>query len=290
MAGTTKKTLEKEVLKKTTIVEKTPDGTIELKISISWAVVEKQWNAVVSEMVKSANLPGFRKGKAPKSVVEKQLDSAKIKEETLRKILPQAYIDSLKEHDLKPIVNPRIHLEGELIDGKPWEFHAVTCELPEIELNDYKDNVKKVTAKSKIIVPGKEEAKPNFDEIVKAVLDSTKATIPQILIEGEADKLLSQTLDEIKKLGMTLDQYLSSTGKKPEDLRAEYAAKAQTDLKLEFVLQKIAETEKITVDNSEIEKTIENAKPEERAGLTANKYLLASIIRQQKTLDFLRSL
>lgn len=89
---------------------------------------------------------------------------------------------------------------------------------------------------------------------------------------------------------MTLDQYLSSTGKTVETLRAEYTSKAQTDLKLEFVLQKVAQIEKITVDDSEIEKTIENAKPEERESLKANRYLLASILRQQKTLDFLRNL
>jgi len=115
-------------------------------------------------------------------------------------------------------------------------------------------------------------------------------TIPVVIIEREADRLLSQTLDEVKKLGMSLDQYLSSTGKTAEQLRAEYAKKAQDDIKLEFILQKVAAEEKITVEDSEIERTIANAKPEEKESLTANKYLLASIIRQQKTLDFLKSL
>lgn len=89
---------------------------------------------------------------------------------------------------------------------------------------------------------------------------------------------------------MSLDQYLSSSGKTAEALRSENATKAEADLKLDFILQKVAETEKITVDEAEIEKTITNAKAEEQQSLRANKYLLASIIRQQKTLDFLRSL
>lgn len=271
-------------------IERTPNGTIELKISIPWTVVKKEWDIVVTEMVKNSNLPGFRKGKAPKKLVENKLEKVRIREDVLRKLLPQVYLDAIKEHNLKPIMDPRIHIEGELLDGKDWQFHAVTAEAPEVNLNGYKDEIKKVTAKSKIVIPGKEPQQPKFDGIVKALLQSVKVTIPSVLIEKEADRLLSQTLDEIKRLGMSLDQYLSSTNRTAQNLRIEYAEKAQNDLKLEFTLQKVAESEKITVDEREIQKTIEGAKPEERQSLQSNRYLLASIIRQQKTLDFLKSL
>lgn len=277
--------------------ERTPDGTIELRLTIPWNKVKIAWDVVVEEMVKSANLPGFRKGKAPKKLVEEKLDKAKIREEVVRNLLPPTYASAVKEHNLRPIIDPRIHIEGELLEEKDWEFHALTCEAPIIDLAGYKEEIKKITAKSKIVVPGKDlpagrqgQETPKFDEIVKALLETAKVTIPQILIEREADRLLSQMLDEIKRLGMTLDQYLTSTKRTAEDLRAEYSQKAQNDLKLEFVLQKIAESEKITVDDADIEKAIAGAKPEEKQNLQANKYLLASIIRQQKTLDFLKSL
>lgn len=271
-------------------VKKAPDGAIELKITIPWNTVKKTWDIVVVEMVKNSNLPGFRKGKAPKKLVEEKLDKAKIKEEVLRHLLPQAYTEAIKEHSLRPIMDPRIHLEGELAQGEDWQFHAVTCEAPEVNLNGYKEAVQKITAKSKIIVPGKQSEPVKLEDIIKAILEAVKVAVPQVLIEREADRLLSQLLDEIKRLGMTLDQYLSSSGKTAETLRAEYSHKAQNDLKLEFVLQKIAESEKITVEDSEIQKTIENAKPEEKQSLSANRYLLASILRQQKTLDFLKAL
>ncbi|MDO8639699.1 MAG: hypothetical protein Q7R53_02120, partial [bacterium] len=87
------------------------------------------------------------------------------------------------------------------------------------------------------------------------------------------------------------DQYLSSTGKKPEDLRNEYKRKAENDIRLEFALLKIAEEEKIVVDEKEIEEAIKAAKSDdERKNLETNRYLLASILRQQKTLDFLKNL
>ena len=271
-------------------IEKTPDGTIEIKINIPWSIVKKERDIVVTEMAKTANLPGFRKGKAPKKLVEEKLDKAKIRDEVIRKVLAPAYLSSIKEHNLKPIMDPQIHIEGTLEEDKDWQFHAHTAEAPIVDLNGYKAEIKKVTAKSKIVIPGKEPETPKFDEIVKALIESSTVKIPNILIQREADRLLSQTLDEIKRLGMTLDQYLASTQKTAEDLRAEYAKKAENDLRLEFVLQKVAETEKITVDEAEIQKTIDNAKPEEKQSLAANKYLLASIIRQQKTLDFLKSL
>ena len=90
---------------------------------------------------------------------------------------------------------------------------------------------------------------------------------------------------------MTLDQYLASTKRTPDDLRTEYMTKAGNDLKLEFVLQKIAQDEQITVEETEIDEAVQKAKdPKERENLEKNRYLLASILRQQKTLDFLRQL
>jgi FKBP-type peptidyl-prolyl cis-trans isomerase (trigger factor) len=185
-----------------------------------------------------------------------------------------------------------MHIE-KIEEGKDWVFYALTCEMPEITLGNYKENVKKLTAKSKIIIPGKEEEnkKPSLDVLMKAILIDAKVQIPQVLIDQEADRLLSQLLNDIKKLGLSLDQYLGSTNRKPEDLRNEYAKRAEDDIQLEFVLQKIAELEKITVEEPEIEEAIQKAKdPAERENLSANKYVLAGILRQQKTLDLLMSL
>lgn len=274
----------------TTAFNKTEDGTITLTITLSWDEVKKAWDEVVEEMVKNANLPGFRKGKAPKKLVEEKLDKAKVREEVLKKLLPQAYVNAIKEHNLKPIIDPRIHVH-ELKDDSDWQFEAITCEAPEVKLNDYKDRIKKVTAKEKIVIPGKEPQKTSFDEIVKTLLESVQITIPKILIDQEVERLLSHTLDDIKKLGLTLDQYLQSTGRTSESLKSEYEQKATNDLKLEFALAKIAEEENITVSDKEIEEAIAKAKnDEERKNLEANRYLLASILRQQKTLDLLRSL
>jgi len=272
------------------ILAKQDDGTIQLTIAIPWSTVKKAKEEALEAYLASAQLPGFRKGKAPKKLVEKNINQDHLREEVLRKLLPQSYVEALKEHALKPILNPKIHVE-KLEDDKDWTFTAFTAEAPEITLGDYKEAVKKITAKSKIIVPGKEPTPVNFEDIAKAILETATVKIPKIIIDQEVDRLLAQTLDEVKRLGLTLDQYLASTDRDTEALRQEYEKKAENDIKLEFLLQKIAESEKITVEEKEIDEAITQAKTDaERQNLQNNRYLLASIIRQQKTLDFLRSL
>jgi FKBP-type peptidyl-prolyl cis-trans isomerase (trigger factor) len=226
-------------------------------------------------------------------MVEEKIDKEKIREEVLKKLLPIAYTEAIKTQGIRPIINPKIHVE-KLEDpstGKDWQFTALTCEAPVIKLGKYKENIQKITAKSKIAIPGKEPVPAKFDDIVKALLDNVEAQIPEILVDSETDRLLSQTLEDVKKLGLTLDQYLTSTGKNPEILRSEYKKKAESDIKLEFALSKIAEEEKITVEEKEVEEAIKASKTEdEKKNLEANRYLLASILRQQKTLDFLKNL
>ena len=283
----------------TAAMQKQPNGTIALTITIPNSDVKKAWEEVLEDVVKNAEVSGFRKGKAPRNLVEEKVDKEKIREEVLKKLLPIAYTEAVKTHGIKPIINPKIHVEriddpstlSEQSESKGWQFTALTCEAPDVKLNKYKENIQKITAKSKIIVPGKEPQTPKFEDIVKALLDSVTAEIPGILVDNETDRLLSQTLDDVKKLGLTLDQYLASTGKNPEILRAEYRKKADQDIKLEFALLKVAEEEKIVVEEEEIEEAITKAKDDtEKKNLEANRYLLASILRQQKTLDFLKNL
>jgi FKBP-type peptidyl-prolyl cis-trans isomerase (trigger factor) len=273
-----------------TALKREEDGTIQLTVTLPWELVKKTKEEVIAEHVKEAQMPGFRKGKAPRKLVEDNLNPDHLREDILKKLLPQGYVEALKEHKINPVLSPKVHVE-KLEDNKDWVFTALTAEAPEVSLGKYQDAVQKITAKSKIIVPGKEQIPVGFEEISKALLESTSIKIPNIIIEQEVDRLLSQTLDEVKRLGLTLDQYLASTGRNIEGLRAEYQKKAETDIKLEFILQKIAETEGIKVEDKEIDEAIAQAKTDaERQNLTNNRYLLAGIIRQQKTLDFLRNL
>jgi FKBP-type peptidyl-prolyl cis-trans isomerase (trigger factor) len=271
-------------------LDRKEDGTLEITIIVPWTQAQKAQDSIENELVKSVKIAGFRPGQAPKNVAKARLNPELVKEEVLKKVVGAAYNEAITKYKLTPIISPQIHIEI-FTEGTDIQFTAQTCEEPVVELGKYKEDVAKVTAKSKIIVPGKEEGKVDLDAILEAALKAAKITIPNVLIESETSRLLSQMLDELKKLGLTLEQYLSSKNIDVEKLRDEYKLKAENDLKLEFLLRKIADEEKITVGKEDIEKalaSIEN--PTEREEIMKNPYLVASIIRQQKTVTFLSTL
>ncbi|OGH18911.1 MAG: hypothetical protein A2868_00485 [Candidatus Levybacteria bacterium RIFCSPHIGHO2_01_FULL_40_15b] len=279
-------------------IDKKPDGTITIKFVVPTADIEKIREQIVNELVKQVEIQGFRKGAAPRNLAEQKLNRETVREEVLKKVLTDEYVAAVKESNINPIVNPKIHVE-QFAEGTDLAFEAETCETPEIDLKNYKDEVRKIKPAPKIVIPGqaasaqgsgepKEEANKKLDEILAAILRVTQIQIPKILIDQETNRLLSQLLDEIKRLGVSLDQYLSSRGKSEADLRKEYEERAEKDLKLEFLLRKIADEEKIIVEQKEIDEAIGAIKDEkQRKDIAQNPYLVASIIRQQKTLSYL---
>ena len=274
--------------------DRKPDGTIAINIVVPAIEIDKAREKVVDELVKQVEIQGFRKGAAPRNIAEEKLNPEKVKEELLKKVLTDEYVSAVKQLELKPILNPRIHVD-QFTEGTDLKFTAETAEEPKIELKNYKEEVQKIKPAPKIIIPGKPEteAEPSkkLDEILAKILSTIQITIPKILIEQETDRLLSQLLDELKRLGVSLDQYLSSRSKDTESIRAEYAERAEKDLRLEFVLRRIADEEKITVEEIDIKQALDAIKDEkEREQIAKNPYLVAAIIRQQKTLDFLSKL
>lgn len=275
-----------------------PDGTITLKITVPWRIVEAARGGVVTKLSKEVVVPGFRKGTAPQNIAETHLKKEVVQEEVLKEVLGKAYNDAVTVEKLTPIITPRVHVDT-FEDGTDLVFSAELCEAPTVTLGDYKKAVSDITAKSKIVVPdsagslqaGKEAEKPNVDQILTAVVENSTVEIPKVLYEQEANRLLSQTLDELKSLGLTLDQYLASRNKTADDMRVEGEKKAKMDLSLEFVLRKIADTEKITVEKEDVDGALKEITDEkQRNQLLQNPYFLASIIRQQKTLDYLTKL
>ena len=123
------------------------------------------------------------------------------------------------------------------------------------------------------------------------VLKVTKVKIPQILLEEQVNRRLTDLLDQTQKLGLTIDQYLKAKGKTAEQLKEEYKKEAEKTLSLEFVLEKITEEEKITVSNQEINQFLNQEKDKKvQEQLKTQKYYLASLLRRQKTLDHVKSL
>src|SRR3989344_6767667 len=190
-------------------IDRKPDGTIVIKIVVPASDIEKVRKEIVDELVKQIELPGFRKGSVPRKLAEEKLSQETVREEILKKVLTSEYVAAVKGSNINPIVNPRIHIE-QFAEGTNLTFEAETCETPEVNLKNYKEEAKKIKPAPKIVIPGqpepKEEPSKKLDEILAAILNVAEIRVPKVLIDQEANRLLSQLIDEIKRLGVSLDQ------------------------------------------------------------------------------------
>jgi len=275
------------------------DGTIELTLRVPWKTIVKEYEAVVESIAKSTELPGFRRGKAPKHLVKNKVNKEKAYEEVLKRIIPKIYNDALVEQKIRPVVTPHIELK-EAQEDKEWVVVAQTCERPKLSLDDYKSALAdlNMSKRSKIWLPGEKNTqnenkaqKPTLDEVIDALLNVIKIEIPKLLLENEVNRLLSDLIDQTKKLGLSVEQYLASTGKTSETLRQEYENQAKKNISLELALEEIADIEGIILSDDDIDKVISSAKNEdERKSLASKRYYVASVLRRQKTIDWLASL
>lgn len=107
-----------------------------LKIEIPKEKIEDEWQKQLNEVSRMANLPGFRKGKAPRKLLEKKF-SDKIIEEVKRAVVSESYKQALEGNKLSPIGDPDVgDIDLEL--GKPLKFEITLEVLPTFELGEYK--------------------------------------------------------------------------------------------------------------------------------------------------------
>lgn len=274
------------------------DGTIEITLTVPWTEVSSVYDHVVDHAVEHTELPGFRKGKAPRAMVEEKLDKTHVYEDVIRELLPKVYNDVVTKEKLRPIISPKVELV-EAKEASDWQLIIRTCEKPSVTLGDYKKAIKegKTGKHKKIWIPGQEETEeakkeqskgPRIEEILLWVSETITVSLPAMLVEQEVNRLLSGLIDQTKTLGLTVEQYLSATGRNSESIRKEYEDQAKKTLILEFGLEEIADKEGILVEDEEIDKVIASAKTEEeKKSLQSQKYYIASVLRRQKTLDFL---
>ncbi len=295
-----------------------PNKTFELEFTIPWKEVKKEYQKVLEEIGKQTTIKGFRKGKAPLNLIEKNIDKTKLYNQTLQKLLPQTYLASVRQHKLKPICEPKI-VPQSIQENKDWTFKATACETPTIKLGNYEEKIKSARAKEKIWVPGKgadpvgadpsvrppvgtqhtvpakkqKDQEKNLAEIFKILLQECQVDLSSLLIDKETNQMLARLLNEIKKLGLTLDQYLSSNQKTEAQLREEYQKRAGETLRLEFTLQKIAAEKNFTTSDKEIDqmiKAVPDEKTKKNLQTPIQRVYIGSILRKRKTIDFLLKL
>ena len=108
-----------------------------LTFEVSAADFEAAIDKVYNKNKNKFNVPGFRKGKAPKAVIIKYYTKAVFYDDALNAVLPQAYEEALKESGLDVVARPEFDVE-EIKEGEPVVFTALVTTKPEVELGEYK--------------------------------------------------------------------------------------------------------------------------------------------------------
>lgn len=111
---------------------------VELTITVEENEVAKAFNQAVRRIAAQVNIPGFRKGKAPRKVLEAQFGAEAIKGEAFDILVNSSYAQALREGDLTPVSEPNIETVV-FEEGKDLEYKATFTKKPEVTLGQYKD-------------------------------------------------------------------------------------------------------------------------------------------------------
>jgi FKBP-type peptidyl-prolyl cis-trans isomerase (trigger factor) len=281
---------------KPTIMKKS-DGTISFDLTIEAKTIAVEYQKALREVAKTAQIKGFRPGKAPLAMVESQTDKSKLYSHVLDHLLSPAYSDVIHDNKLVPLVEPKVTPKS-MEEDKDWVMSVEVATSPEVEVGEYKKYVKAALVKhekahkeadkkagedkaEKYAHSEKEEQEHKLNTVFDALLDNAKLEVSPLLIDEETKSALSRLVNQLQGLKLTFDDYAKSIKKTSDELIAEYKKAAEANLKIEFILQKLIEEQKPLVSDEEIEAL----KPQKGQESYA-KYVL----QKRKVLDLLSEL
>jgi trigger factor len=180
-----------------------------ITVQVPYSKVQVEMEKALEKVAQTAVIKGFRKGKAPKAVIEKQYADS-IRYDVTENLINETYADVLKKHNLVPVGYPNIS-DVVLKDNEPFTYEAIIEIRPQVEAKHYTDiKVEAITAQ-----PTEEEV----DKIVESFLDS-KAEMKTVIeerpvMDGDwVDIDLDGEIGGVKQDNLTIKAYVCQIGNK----------------------------------------------------------------------------
>lgn len=148
---------EKMSLNKVTDVEK---NVVEIEFTVDKATFDKAVDAAYRKNVGKMNIPGFRKGKAPRHMIEKMYGTGVFYDEALNAVIPDAYTEALRESGKEVVSQPEFDVES--IDENGVVLKAKVTVKPEVSIQDYKG------------IAVERELAPTTDEEIDAEIEAAR--------------------------------------------------------------------------------------------------------------------
>lgn len=117
-------------------VESVSPTRAKLTVEVPFEELKPSLDAAYKKIAQQINVPGFRRGKVPAAVIDRQVGRSAVLDEAINEVLPQKYIEALQENNLEPLAQPDIEVT-KFEDNQALEFTAEVDVKPEIELPAY---------------------------------------------------------------------------------------------------------------------------------------------------------
>ncbi|HEX5549173.1 MAG TPA: trigger factor [Ktedonobacterales bacterium] len=117
-------------------VEQGTDSEAVLNVELEWDELEKASDRAYKKLAQQYNVPGFRRGKAPRSMIERMLGKDAIYQEGLEDLVDQSYKQAIRENGIQPIARPTVDAPP-IEYGQPYTFTARVPVLTPVTLGDY---------------------------------------------------------------------------------------------------------------------------------------------------------
>ncbi|MGO8950618.1 MAG: trigger factor [Ktedonobacterales bacterium] len=117
-------------------VDRSTESEAVLNVELEWSEVEKASDKAYHRLAQKYTVPGFRKGHAPRSMLERMLGKETIYQEGLEDLIETTYREAVRSNDLNPLGRPDVDAPG-IEMGQPYTYVAHVPVQPPVELGDY---------------------------------------------------------------------------------------------------------------------------------------------------------
>ena len=118
-------------------VRKEPASRAVLEVELPPEDVQKGVDQALDRLNRRVSIPGFRRGRAPKVLLQRYVGKEAVYEEAVNVLVPDAYAQAVDQTGVRPITRPRIKVDA-IEEGKPLRFTATVDLIPEISLGEYR--------------------------------------------------------------------------------------------------------------------------------------------------------
>ena len=259
-----------------TSVDKLSDTRVKLNVSVPFDELGKEIDQAYKAIAQQVNIPGFRRGKAPRQLIDARFGRGPILEQVVNDMLPTRYEQALAENEINPLGQPEIEVT-KIEDNDVVEFTAEVDVRPEIEVPDFSkisvkvpelkldddfvqmasefDTVEELRNSTREQVEENAKAKQAADirdEVLKAALAESTFALPESVVDEQVHNQLHQLLGQMAHDENAFAQLLEAQGTTREEFDKQSREQAEESVRTQLFLDAVAEQEQPEVSQQEL--------------------------------------